>query len=160
MTKVWKRHPEDADLLFRKGALLDKMGKKNEAIEVMRKILATDPKNANALNYIGYTYADQGINLVEARQMIKAALEIEPEDGYIMDSMAWVYYRMGQHKKALDIILEAVKRVPKDPVMQEHLGDIYLSLGKKAKAAEAYQKALEYEHSEPEKIQEKLKGLP
>ncbi len=76
-----------------------------------------------------------------------------------MDSMAWVTYRMGQHKKALDIILEAIRRVPRDPVMHEHLGDIYLSLGKKAKAAEAYQKALEYEHSEPEKIQEKLKGL-
>ena len=159
LDKGLEKAPQDADLLFRKGALLDKMGKKNEAIAVMRKILETDPKNANALNYIGYTYADQGINLVEARQMVKAALEIEPEDGYIMDSMAWVYYRMGQHKKALDIILEAVKRVPKDPVMQEHLGDIYLSLGKNAEAAEAYQKALEYEHSEPEKIQEKLKGV-
>ena len=91
--------------------------------------------------------------------MIKTALEVEPEDGYIMDSMAWVYYRMGQPKKALDIIQEAIKRVPKDPVMHEHLGDIYLSLGKRDQAAGAYQKALEYEHSEPEKIQEKLKGL-
>ncbi len=132
LDKGLEKAPQDADLLFRKGALLDKMGKKNEAIAIMRKILETDPKNANALNYIGYTYADLGTNLVEARQMIKTALEIEPEDGYIMDSMAWVYYRMGQPKKALDIIVEAIKRVPKDPVMHEHLGDIYLSLGKRA----------------------------
>jgi|WetSurMetagenome_2_1015567.scaffolds.fasta_scaffold16077_5 tetratricopeptide (TPR) repeat protein len=160
LDKGLEKAPNDADLLFRKGALLDKMGKKNEAIAVMRKILETDPKNANTLNYIGYTYADLGINLVEARQLIKTALEIEPEDGYIMDSMAWVYYRMGQPKKALDIILEAIKRVPKDPVMHEHLGDIYLTLGKKSEAAGAYHKALEYEHTEPDKIQEKLKGLP
>ncbi|HQN18438.1 MAG TPA: tetratricopeptide repeat protein, partial [Syntrophobacteraceae bacterium] len=151
--------PRDADLLFRKGALLDKMGNKDEAIKVMRTILEIEPKNANALNYIGYTYAELGINLMEAKQLIKTALEIEPEDGYIMDSMAWVYYRMGQYKKALDVILEAVKRVPGDPVIQEHLGDIYLSLGKKSKAAEAYQKALECQHTEPEKIQEKLRGL-
>ena len=137
--------------------LLEKTGDKNAAIEVMQKILEVEPKNANALNYIGYTYAEMGINLAEAHRMIKAALEIEPEDGYIMDSLAWVYYRMGQHKKALEVILEAARRVPKDPVIQEHLGDIYLSLGKKAKAAEAYQRALEFEHTEPEKIQEKLK---
>ena len=160
LDKGLEKAPADADLLFRKGVLLDKAGRKNEAIEVMFKILQTEPKNANALNYIGYTYADLGINLVEARQMVKAALEIEPEDGYIMDSMAWVYYRMGQHKKALEVLLEATRRVPRDPVIQEHLGDIYLSLGKKAKAAEAYQKALEYEHNEPEKIKEKLKQLP
>ncbi len=73
LDKGLEKAPQDADLLFRKGALLDKMGRKNEAIEVMRKILATDPKNANALNYIGYSYAEQGINLVEARQMIKTA---------------------------------------------------------------------------------------
>jgi len=139
--------------------LLDKKGDKNAAIEVMRKILETDSKNANALNYIGYTYAEMGIKLEEAKQMIKAALESEPDDGYIMDSLAWVYYRMGHHRKALEVILEAIKRVPRDPVIQEHLGDIYLSLGKKAKATEAYQRALEFEHTEPEKIQEKLRQL-
>ena len=126
-----ERAPQDPELLFRKGVLLDKKGDKNAAIEVMRKILETDPKNANALNYIGYTYAEMGIKLEEAKQMIKAALESEPDDGYIMDSLAWVHYRMGQHRKALEVILEAIKRVPRDPVIQEHLGDIYLGLGKK-----------------------------
>jgi len=100
-----------------------------------------------------------GVNLVEAKHMIKTALEIEPEDGYIMDSMAWVYYKLGQYKKALDYILEALKRVPQDPIILEHLGDIYLSLGKKTKAAEAYQKSIEFQHAEPEKIRRKLEKL-
>jgi len=154
-----EKNSKDVDLLFRKGVVLDKLERKKEAVEVMRKVLAIEPRNSNALNFVGYSYAEMGVNLVEAKHMIRTALEIEPEDGYIMDSMAWVHYKMGQYKKALEYILEALKRVPQDPVILEHLGDIYLSLGKKNKAAEAYQKSLESQHSEPEKIRQKLEKL-
>ena len=75
------------------------------------------------------------------------------------DSLAWVLLQDGAAQEGADTILEALKRVPQDPVIHEHLGDIYLSLGKKNKAAEAFQKALEFEHSEPDKIQEKLRLL-
>ena len=110
------------------------MGKKEEAVEMMRKILAIDPKNANALNYIGYSYAEMGTNLASAKEMIIQALDISPDDGYIMDSLGWVYFKMGQRKKALDTMLEAIKRVPDDPVIQEHLGDVYLELGQEGES--------------------------
>ncbi len=153
------RLPNDTELLFRKGIIMDKMGRKEEAVEVMSKVLAIDPKNANALNYIGYSYAEMGTNLAKAKEMIIQALDILPDDGYFMDSLGWVYFKMGQRKKALDTILEAIKRVPDDPVIQEHLGDIYMGLGKKAKASEAYQKAILYNHSEPDKIKAKLEAI-
>jgi tetratricopeptide (TPR) repeat protein len=76
-----------------------------------------------------------------------------------MDSLGWVYFKMGQPKKALENLLEAVKRVPDDPVILEHLGDIYVELGNKAKASEAYRKAIENNHSEPEKIRAKLDAI-
>jgi tetratricopeptide (TPR) repeat protein len=147
----------DVDLLFRKGVLLDKMERKYEAIEMMEKVLEIDPRNANALNYIGYTYADMGLHLTKAKRMIMRALELEPEDGYIKDSLAWVYFKMGQQQKALQIILEALKRVPMDPVIHEHLGDIQKSLGNRTKAVEAYLRALDLHHPEPEKVKEKLR---
>jgi tetratricopeptide (TPR) repeat protein len=76
-----------------------------------------------------------------------------------MDSLGWVYFKMGKHKKALDTLLEAIKRVPDDPVILEHLGDVYVELGRKAKATEAYQKAIQYNHSEPGKIKAKLDAI-
>jgi Flp pilus assembly protein TadD len=91
--------------------------------------------------------------------MIEKALKLKPNDGYIMDSLGWVYFKMGQNTKALEILLKAVQLVPRDPVIQEHLGDIYMSLGDRSKARDAYEKALAYKHEEPEKIQEKLKKL-
>ncbi|MGD9506879.1 MAG: tetratricopeptide repeat protein, partial [Syntrophobacteraceae bacterium] len=151
-----EKAPDDPDILFRKGIILDRMGRKDEAIEVMRSILEVDPENANALNYIGYTYAEMGVRLGEAKQLITAALRSNPDDAYILDSLAWVYYKMGQPKKALREILKAIELVPDDPVIHEHLGDVYMGLGNKQKAAEAYQKALDYNHEDADKIREKL----
>ena len=125
----------------------------------MRQILTIDPKNADALNYIGYSYAEMGTNLTSAKELITQALDIAPGDGYILDSLGWVYFKMGQRKKALDTLLEAVKHVPEDPVIQEHLGDVYLELGKKSKATQAYHKAIQFNHSEPEKIKAKLNAI-
>jgi Flp pilus assembly protein TadD len=139
--------------------VLDKLGRREEALEAMRKVLATDPKNANALNYIGYSYAEMGTNLASAREMITQALDLSPDDGYIMDSLGWVYFKMGQPRKALENLLEAVKRVPDDPVILEHLGDIYRELGNKTKASEAYRKAIENNPTEPEKIKAKLDAV-
>jgi Flp pilus assembly protein TadD len=66
---------------------------------------------------------------------------------------------MHQYHKALELMLKAIELAPKDPVMQEHLGDVYHSLGNRSKAREAYQKALEFNHEQPEKIQEKIRNL-
>ena len=151
--------PNNVPLLFRKGVVLDKMNRKDEAIRVMEAILQIDPEHAGALNYIGYTYADQGIRLDEAKRLIERALEKEPEDGYILDSLAWVYYKMGQYREALKVITRALHFVPDDPIIMEHLGDIQSALGRTEDARKSYKKALELGHEKPDTIKRKLKHL-
>lgn len=150
---------ENTALLFRKGIVLDRMDRKNEALEVMKKILTMDKDHAGALNYVGYTYADQGIHLDEALELIERALEKEPQDGYIMDSLAWVYYRMGNFMKALQVIRKALELVPDDPIILEHYGDILQALGRFKEAREAYEKAVEKGHEKPASIREKIQRI-
>jgi len=134
--------PDNTAMLFRLGVVYDKAGRKQECIETMKAVVAKDPENANALNYLGYTYADLGVELDAAEQFIQQALRIKPEDGYIIDSLGWVYYQKGLYRQALEQILRAVALVPQDPVILEHLGDVREKLGQWAKALEAYEKAL------------------
>jgi tetratricopeptide (TPR) repeat protein len=150
---------ETVALLFRKGIVLDRMDRKDEALAVMKKILTVEKDHAGALNYVGYTYADKGIRLDEAKELIERALEKEPEDGYIMDSLAWVYYRQGEHAKALQVIRKALEIVPNDPVILEHYGDILQALGRLEEARKAYEKALEKGHEKPAMIQEKIQRV-
>lgn len=150
---------ETVALLFRKGIVLDRMDRKDEALAVMQKILTLDKDHAGALNYVGYTYADKGIRLDEAKELIERALQKEPEDGYIMDSLAWVYYRQGEYVKALQVIRKALEIVPDDPVILEHCGDILQALGRLEEARKAYEKALEKGHEKPSVIQEKIQRL-
>jgi Flp pilus assembly protein TadD len=91
--------------------------------------------------------------------LILRALSASPDDGYILDSLGWVYYKMGRHKKALDTLLGAARRVPADPVIQEHLGDVYLKLGQKQKASAAYRKAIQFDQSGAKEIRAKLDAI-
>ena len=136
-------HPKSTKILFEYALLLEKENKREAAIQWMEKIIALDPDHADALNYIGYTWADLGINLQQALEYIQKAVQIKPQNGYIRDSLGWVHYRMGEFAKASKEINKALKMVPEDPYIHEHLGDIYKKLGKKKKAKQAYQKAQE-----------------
>ncbi|HDL89589.1 MAG TPA: tetratricopeptide repeat protein, partial [Thermodesulforhabdus norvegica] len=153
------KFPDNVDLLYRTGLVLDSLDRKEEAIKVMKKILKIEPANPEALNYIGYTYADMNIHLKEAEQLIKEALESRPKDGYILDSMAWVYYRMGNYSKALDYIQKALEFVSDDPIITEHAGDIYKAVGKTKEAIKYYKRALLLHPQKPELIEEKIKEL-
>jgi tetratricopeptide (TPR) repeat protein len=136
-------HPRNTKILFEYGLLLEKENKREAAIQWMQKILKLDPDHADALNYIGYTWADLDINLDQALIYIQKAVELKPQNGYIRDSLGWVHYRMGEFDKASKEINEALKMEPEDPYIYEHLGDIYKKLGKKKEAKQAYQKAQE-----------------
>ena len=127
--------PKNSRLYFRLGVVYDKWGKKDDSIAAMRQVIQIEPANANALNYLGYTYADMGVNLDEAEQLIRKALEHKPGDGYITDSLAWVYYKRGQYEKALPLLEQAASLVPDDPIVKEHLGDVYNKLGMTEKAS-------------------------
>jgi Flp pilus assembly protein TadD len=137
----------------------DKNKQKQASMQMMRKVIALDPKHANALNYLGYTYADLGENLDEAERLILEAMKHKPEDGYITDSLGWVYYQKGDYEKALEQLKKAVELVPDDPVILEHLGDTYLKLNDREKALEYYRKSLDLKTKDREGLEQKIREL-
>ncbi len=151
--------PENARYHFRLGVVLDKQNNKTASIEAMRKVIAIDPKNANALNYLGYTYADLGENLDEAEQLILEAMKYKPGDGYITDSLGWVYYKKGDYRRAMEMLKKAADLVPGDPAILEHIGDTYLKLGDKTNALKYYQRALAKKEKDKGELIEKIRRL-
>jgi tetratricopeptide (TPR) repeat protein len=151
-----KQQEDNIDLVFRLGVLLDKSGDKESCLEQMRSILDLDPDHADALNYIGYTYADQGIRLDEAMAMIQRALSIKPESGYIIDSLGWVYYQKGLYDEALSYLLRAAELTSGDPTIHEHLGDVYFKKQQLRESLEYYRKALSLKHPDEQRLRQKI----
>ncbi len=151
--------PNHARLYFRLGVVYDKWGKKDNSIATMKKVIELDPKNANALNYLGYTYADLGKNLDEAERLIKEAITYKPDDGYITDSLGWVYYKKGEYEKALELLIKAATLVPDDPIILEHVGDAYLKTNNKDKALEYYRRSLLHKKKNKGDIEKKIQTL-
>ncbi len=156
-----KKFPEDLDLSLSAGLLLVCEGKEKEALKLLEPLLKKYPDNPTLLNFVGYTYADLNMNLTQAEQYIRKALSEKPDDGYIVDSLAWVYYRQGKYEEALVQIQRALKLTPDDPIIHEHHGDILLALGRKKEALSAYRKALSLARKEKDRkrLQEKIEKL-
>jgi tetratricopeptide (TPR) repeat protein len=153
-----KRFEDDPRLQFRIGVLYDKLGKKQESIVRMKKVLGLTPRDAQALNFLGYTYAEMGENLEEALGYLKQAVELRPNDGFILDSLGWVYFRMKKYDQAVSILEEASRLVDDDSTIAEHLGDAYQARHDHKKALKAYKKALELDPSRKE-LSEKIRRL-
>jgi Flp pilus assembly protein TadD len=134
--------PNNDKFHFTLGALYDSNKQKELGMDEMRKAIALNPGNAPALNYLGYTYAEKGDRLDEAEKLIRRALVIEPEDGFYVDSLGWVYYQRGEFQKAVDQLERAVNLTGEDPTITEHLGDAYNKIGKTRDASHEYQDAL------------------
>lgn len=133
---------EKEALYYNLGLAYDRMGQFEECIRSLRQVLKINPQNASALNYIGYSYADRGIRLDEALQMLQKASSLKPDDGFITDSLGWVYFKRGETDQALVHIQKAYTQVPKEATIIEHLADIYLKKGEAAKALKHYREAL------------------
>jgi tetratricopeptide (TPR) repeat protein len=151
--------PDNPRYYFRLGVVYDKWNKKQASMQTMRKVISLDPKHANALNYLGYTYADLGQNLDEAERLIKEALKYKPNDGYITDSLGWVYFKKGEYEKAIKYLKMAIELVPDDPIMLEHLGDAYLKVNDRANALKYYQKSLLKKEKDKEALEKKILEL-
>jgi Flp pilus assembly protein TadD len=134
--------PKNDKFHFTLGAALDQNKQRPEGMVEMKKAIELNPANAQALNYLGYSYAEQGTNLVEAEKLVKRALDIEPEDGFYVDSLGWVYYQKGDYKHAVEQLERAVNLTGSDPTITEHLGDAYRKLGKVKEAGHEYTDAL------------------
>ena len=150
---------KDPTLHFRLGVLYDKWGRGEASIRAMKRVLTLDPDDPNALNYLGYSYARQGIHLDEAERLIKKAMKNRPDDGYITDSLGWVYYQGGQFAKALHTLREAARLLPRDPMVLEHLADALVQNNQINEAMEAYTKSLNLGHEDAASLQKKMRRL-
>jgi len=156
-----KKYPDDGQLLYEYGLFLDYSGDQQQAIDVMKKVIQLDPEHAAALNYVGYSWADKKIHLDTALAYIKRAVELKPENGYIRDSLGWVYYRQGRLKEAISNLEEAAKLSSEDPSILDHLGDVYLESGHPDKALQTYKQGLKLfdNAGDRQRIQEKIRIL-
>ncbi len=107
----------------------------------LKAALNFQPDHPYILNYLGYAWADKGINLEKSLTMIQRAVDIQPSDGYITDSLGWVMYRTKNYKNAVPVLEQAVKLLPYDPTINDHLGDAYWKVGRKLEAEFQWQRA-------------------
>jgi tetratricopeptide (TPR) repeat protein len=167
--------PDDDELLYNLGVVYGEAKRTEQAIRYMERAIENNPQNASALNYVGYTWAERGDRLDQAEAYIVRALGVRPDDGFITDSLGWVYYMRarplldtGREKEAREYIeraLEALHRAHEltggDPVVSEHLGDTYMLLDERKRALERYEEALDLVPREGEQplLLEKLQNL-
>lgn len=144
---------------FQVGTAYERHKDFKQAENYFRQSLKLAPNFAEALNYLGYMWAERGENLTEAREMIERALKQEPENAAFLDSLAWVLFKQKQPKEALELQLKALKfQKEPDATLHDHLGDIYLALKEPQKARDQWERSLAIEPNE--EIQKKLKAVP
>jgi tetratricopeptide (TPR) repeat protein len=165
--KLSKSDEEREAVWFSRGSMMERQKKFDEAEKEFRRVLERNPKNAAALNYLGYMFADRNVKLAEAEKMIRQALEQEPGNGAYLDSLGWAQYRLGKYAEAETSLKAATEKVPKDSTIQDHLGDVYLKMGRLKEAITAWEKsvqawqnasAAEREGVDIVKVQKKLEG--
>lgn len=165
--KLSKTKEDRETVYFMRGAMYERQKKYDEAEAAFRKVLEINPDNASALNYLGYMFADRGVRLQEALQLISKAVEREPGNGAYLDSLGWVYYRLSRYPEAETNLKLALDKMSGDPTVHDHLGDVYLHQGKVKEAIAQWEMALknwdasapaEQEPAEIAKVQKKLES--
>ena len=150
---------DNAEPNFAMAVLFEKTGKADQMFVFLKRTIELNPKHADALNFLGYSYADKGINLEEALSLIQRALELKPGSGYIIDSLGWVYFKLGKLDEALKQLKRSLETVKDDPVLYEHLGDVYEALGQQKDALDAWNNSIKY-HAKEEglkaRVEEKI----
>jgi tetratricopeptide (TPR) repeat protein len=136
------KFPEETTITFELGAVLDRQKKFAESESVFRQLIARDPENAAALNYLGYMLADRGERLDESVRYLKRALAIDPENGSFLDSIGWAYFKNGQIDLALENLKRAADQLLTNSVVQDHYGDALFKAGRLDEAIEAWNRAL------------------
>jgi tetratricopeptide (TPR) repeat protein len=119
-------------------------------VSAFRHVLVIDPKHAESYNYIGYMYAERGQNLTEAVQLIKRALDLDPQNGYFIDSLGWAYYQQGRYAEALTELQRAVGLAKEDPVILDHLADAFIKNGRTDDAIATWERALKADKPDTE----------
>jgi tetratricopeptide (TPR) repeat protein len=135
--------PDDKEYVwFLRGSTFERDKHYPEAEAQFKKVLASDPDHASALNYLGYMLADQNMKLEEAVGYIKHAVDLDPSNGAYLDSLGWAYFRLGKYEQAEDNLLKASQKINTDPTVHDHLGDLYQKTGRLKLAATNWERAL------------------
>src|SRR5579884_2874502 len=135
--------PDEKEMVwFQRGAMYERMKKIDLAEQQFHKVLEADPNSAGALNYLGYMLADRNIRLEESLGYIMKAVEKEPENGAYLDSLGWVYFRLGRYQEAEENLRRAVQKTPHDPTVHDHMGEVLMRLSKVREAAAQWQMSL------------------
>lgn len=150
-------NPEDTDVPYELAMLAEKMDDLAEMERLLRQLMAAKPEDPQAYNALGYSLAERGLRLPEARQLIEKALELTPNDPFIIDSLAWVAFRMGQNDEALRLLRGAYSQKP-DAEIAAHLGEVLWVSGQADEARKIWREGLEL-NSDNETLKATLQRL-
>jgi tetratricopeptide (TPR) repeat protein len=150
--------PERWSLFYSRGIALERSGQWKPSEADLLHALELKPDQPLVLNYLGYSWIDKGENLERGLKMIEKAVELRPEDGYIVDSLGWAHYRLGDYPSAVQYLEKAIELVPEDPTINDHLGDAYWQSGRAGEARFQWRRALQFgpEADEIKPIEAKL----
>ena len=153
--------PDDVDLQFQLGSVLERANDRKGAEKAFLAVLEKNPDHAQTLNYLGYMWAEGNVNLDKAHEMLTRAVGQEPNNGAYVDSLGWVYFRLGNLDLAEKYLSDAVKLVPRDATVHEHLGDVLAARGDRDRALQSYRTALDLdpESKDVPKIRGKIAEL-
>ncbi|MBN9075064.1 MAG: hypothetical protein BGN87_19515 [Rhizobiales bacterium 65-79] len=154
---------DDWTIYYRRGIAYERLKEWPKAEPNFKEALKLSPDQPQVLNYLGYSWVDMNINLDEGLKMIRKAVDQRPNDGYIVDSLGWAYYKLGRYQDALTQLQRAVSLKPEDPVLNDHLGDALWRVGRKLEATYQWHHAIDM-HPDAQTLagaQKKLaEGLP
>ena len=151
-----RRHPADDALLFARGAALERLGRAVEAEHLLARSIRINPKNAMALNYLGYMLADRGVRLQEAFGYVQRALAIDPVNAAYLDSLGWVQFKLTRYDEAEKSLRAALAADEDDAAIHEHLGDLMLQTGRGQEALREWQEALKRDHEDADRVRRKI----
>jgi len=151
------RFPDDSDLLYDQAMMAEKTSRLDDMESLLRRVMALAPDNANAFNALGYSLAERGVRLVEARKLLTQALTLRPGDPFITDSMGWLEFRTGRVNEAVVLLRDAYQSRP-DPEIAAHLGEVLWSQGKQDEAKQIWREALGRD-ADNEALKDTLKRL-
>jgi tetratricopeptide (TPR) repeat protein len=134
------RFPDDVELIYEQAMVEEKLDHLDEMERLLRRVMALKPDHAHAYNALGYSLADRGVRLPEARELIKRALELSPGDPFITDSLGWVEFRLGNREEAARLLRQAYASRP-DTEIAAHLGEVLWASGQRDEARKVWQEA-------------------
>jgi tetratricopeptide (TPR) repeat protein len=151
-----RRHPSDDTLLFARGAAMERLGRLGEAERYLVRAIRLNPKNAMALNYLGYMLADRGLRLRDSIAYVERALALDPKNAAYLDSLGWAQFKMSLYGPAEENLRSAALYDRADPTIREHLGDLLMSTGRADEAVREWEAALAQGHEEPDRVRGKI----